>query len=123
MHSRKKFFKVAVITCIVAAILYGLFSHYKEDIIECNFKKNFYIPCAYSNNVPLFPIVIQETAIKMREQKYSSLIMVFIVAITGIPPLFGYTFAVTMTGFVYGFPNGCIPATAGAFLSSLVTFG
>ncbi|KAI9243418.1 hypothetical protein EDC94DRAFT_665978 [Helicostylum pulchrum] len=101
MHSRKKFFKVAVITCIAAAILYGVFSHYKEDIVE----------------------FIQEIAIKMREHKYSSLIMVVIVALTGTPPLFGYTFAVTMTGFVYGFPNGCIPATTGAFLSSLATFG
>jgi hypothetical protein len=49
--------------------------------------------------------------------------MCLIDTICGIPPIFGFISAVTMTGFIYGFPNGCIPATIGAFLSSIISFG
>ncbi|KAI9346316.1 hypothetical protein BD770DRAFT_370350 [Pilaira anomala] len=101
MTTRRKLFTFIITTCIISAILFSLFGHYKTDIIE----------------------FLQKFAIKMRSHKYSPILMATIVSITGIPPVFGFTFAVTLTGFVYGFPKGCIPATVGAFLSALITCG
>lgn len=49
--------------------------------------------------------------------------MCLVGTISGIPPMLGFTFAVTMTGFIYGFPNGSIPAMTGAILSAMLSFG
>lgn len=59
----------------------------------------------------------------MRNHRLGPLFMCLLIMITGTPPILGFTFAVTMTGFIYGFPYGCIPGTIGAFSSSLLSFG
>lgn len=58
----------------------------------------------------------------MRSTPYSSILMTVIVCFSCVPPLIGFTFANTMSGYVYGFPNGCIPVTLGAFLGALIPF-
>jgi uncharacterized membrane protein YdjX (TVP38/TMEM64 family) len=68
-------------------------------------------------------VVIQDLAVKMREQRFSQVLMCLIATVCGIPPILGFTFAITMNGFIYGFPKGCVPATIGAFLSTVASFG
>ncbi|KAI7907306.1 uncharacterized protein BX663DRAFT_495481 [Cokeromyces recurvatus] len=36
--------------------------------------------------------------------------------------MLGFTFAVTLTGFIYGFPGGILPAVSGAFLGAILAF-
>lgn len=42
--------------------------------------------------------------------------------VTSIPPMLGFTFATTLTGFIYGFPRGILPAIIGAFLGANIAF-
>jgi uncharacterized membrane protein YdjX (TVP38/TMEM64 family) len=37
--------------------------------------------------------------------------------------MLGFTFATTLTGFIYGFPGGIIPAVCGAFFGANTAFG
>lgn len=50
--------------------------------------------------------VIQQTAIRMRTTPYSSLVLIGLLILTSTPPVLGFTFVVTLTGFIYGFPEG-----------------
>lgn len=36
--------------------------------------------------------------------------------------MLGFTFATTLTGFIYGFPSGIMPAVCGAFIGAMVAF-
>ena len=36
--------------------------------------------------------------------------------------MLGFTFATTLTGFIYGFPGGIMPAVGGAFTGAIVAF-
>lgn len=36
--------------------------------------------------------------------------------------MIGFTFAVTITGFIYGFPGGILPAVSGAFIGAIIAF-
>ncbi|KAG2198741.1 hypothetical protein INT47_005426 [Mucor saturninus] len=101
MFIQRKYLLLGIVALTVGAYLLTLFGHYKSDIIGA----------------------IQDIAIHMRKQKYSPVLMATLVTVTGIPPILGFTFAVTMTGFIYGFPYGCLPATLGAFLSAIFTCG
>ncbi|KAI8372329.1 hypothetical protein EDC96DRAFT_500710 [Choanephora cucurbitarum] len=67
--------------------------------------------------------LIQETALELRTRPYSSLLLSFLIALTSIPPLIGFTFITTLTGFIYGFPGGVLPAVCGAFVGATVAFG
>ncbi|KAL0074467.1 hypothetical protein J3Q64DRAFT_1422050 [Phycomyces blakesleeanus] len=66
--------------------------------------------------------VIQHGAIKLRITPYSSLLAVLLIVIVSIPPMIGFVSSVTLTGFVYGFPGGIIPATTGAMIGSSLAF-
>jgi uncharacterized membrane protein YdjX (TVP38/TMEM64 family) len=37
--------------------------------------------------------------------------------------MIGFTFASTLTGFIYGFPGGIFPAQTGAFVGAIIAFG
>ncbi|KAI8366583.1 hypothetical protein BD560DRAFT_400753 [Blakeslea trispora] len=67
--------------------------------------------------------LIQETALELRTRPYSSLLLSCLIAITSIPPLIGFTFITTLTGFIYGFPGGVLPAVCGAFIGANIAFG
>lgn len=66
---------------------------------------------------------MQDFAVNMRNIKCSKLLMSLLASVLGIPPMLGFTFAVTMSGFIYGFPNGSIPAMTGAVTSAMISFG
>lgn len=40
--------------------------------------------------------------------------MILLIALTGFPPIFGYSTLLTLCGFIYGFPLGMVPAYIGA---------
>lgn len=58
----------------------------------------------------------------MRTTPYSSILMTMIVCFSCVPPLVGFTVAMAMSGYVYDFPNGCLPVIIGAFLGAIITF-
>ncbi|KAI7891747.1 uncharacterized protein EV154DRAFT_407681, partial [Mucor mucedo] len=68
-------------------------------------------------------IVIQRVAVELRTKAYSSILLSCLIMVTSIPPMLGFTFATTLTGFIYGFPRGILPAVCGAFLGATVAFG
>lgn len=68
-------------------------------------------------------LMMQDFAVNMRNIKCSKLLMSLLASVLGIPPMLGFTFAVTMSGFIYGFPNGSIPAMTGAVTSAMISFG
>ncbi|KAI9025964.1 hypothetical protein CLU79DRAFT_886098 [Phycomyces nitens] len=65
---------------------------------------------------------IQNGAVKLRITPYSSLLAVLLIIIVSIPPMIGFVSMVTLTGFVYGFPGGVLPATTGAMIGSSLAF-
>ncbi|KAI8099464.1 uncharacterized protein BX664DRAFT_321301 [Halteromyces radiatus] len=67
--------------------------------------------------------VIQQFALDMRTNIYGPFILAGIIALMSTPPILGFTFMVMMTGFVYDFPKGLLPAVSGAFVGSLICFG
>ncbi|CAO3596397.1 unnamed protein product [Absidia cylindrospora] len=71
----------------------------------------------------MFLLVVQQFALDMRSNPYGPFILAAIIAIMSIPPMLGFTFMVMMTGFVYDFPMGILPAVSGAFMGSLLCFG
>lgn len=66
--------------------------------------------------------VIQTVAIELRTTPYSSILLSCLIIFTSIPPLIGFTFSTTITGFIYGFLGGIFPAVSGAFLGAMVAF-
>ncbi|GAN01413.1 conserved hypothetical protein [Mucor ambiguus] len=48
--------------------------------------------------------------------------MAAIVCLSCVPPLVGFTLAITMCGYVYGYPFGLVPAIVGANLGAILTF-
>ncbi|KAI8877909.1 hypothetical protein K501DRAFT_278007 [Backusella circina FSU 941] len=67
-------------------------------------------------------IGIQDVAIDMRTTPYSFLLVTLIVTIASIPPMLGFSFITSISGFIYGFPHGIMPAALGAFSGALITF-
>lgn len=57
--------------------------------------------------------VIQNVAFEMRSSPYGAVILTAVIVLVSTPPLLGFTFFVTLSGFVYGFPLGAIPAVSG----------
>ncbi|KAI8340504.1 hypothetical protein BC941DRAFT_417444 [Chlamydoabsidia padenii] len=56
----------------------------------------------------------------MRTTPFSWVVMIGLLTITSIPPLIGFTFAATLTGFIYGVPFGFPIAITGAFMGSII---
>ncbi|SAM04580.1 hypothetical protein [Absidia glauca] len=67
--------------------------------------------------------VIQQFALDMKSNVYGPFILAGIISLMSIPPILGFTFMVMMTGFVYDFPKGLLPAVSGAFIGSMLCFG
>ncbi|KAF1803756.1 hypothetical protein V8B55DRAFT_1508241 [Mucor lusitanicus] len=67
--------------------------------------------------------LIQSVAVELRTQPYSSLLLTLLIIITSVPPMIGFTFASTLTGFIYGCPGGIFPAQVGAFVGAIVAYG
>lgn len=67
--------------------------------------------------------MIQSVAVELRTKRLSSILLSLVIIVTSIPPMLGFTFAVTLTGFIYGFPGGIAPAVFGAFVGAMVAFG
>ncbi|KAI8967315.1 hypothetical protein BDF20DRAFT_901785 [Mycotypha africana] len=65
---------------------------------------------------------IQNLALSMRDIPYSYLILLLVISVFCVPPLVGVAFLTTLSGFVYGFPFGGIPATLGTFFGSLYCY-
>ncbi|CAO0790046.1 unnamed protein product [Mucor circinelloides] len=65
---------------------------------------------------------IEQLAVQMRSTQYSVLIMTTIVFLSCVPPLMGFTLAITMCGYIYHCPFGFIPAIIGANLGAIMTF-
>ncbi|KAI8645642.1 hypothetical protein BD408DRAFT_411296 [Parasitella parasitica] len=86
---------------VVLMIIIGTFAAYRATIMDC----------------------IQSVAVEMRTQPYSSLVLTMLIIITSVPPMIGFTFASTLTGFIYGFSGGILAAQSGAFIGALVAFG
>ncbi|KAI8380326.1 hypothetical protein BD560DRAFT_347468 [Blakeslea trispora] len=63
----------------------------------------------------------QHYALRIKSMRYGIVLMTLLPTITSIPPIFGFTLSVTLNGFVYGFPLGCLPATIGGFIGSMLT--
>lgn len=59
---------------------------------------------------------------KWRDLRGGWLILFTIVFITAFPPIIGYSTALAIAGFLYGFPNGWFVAAAGNILGSLASF-
>lgn len=59
---------------------------------------------------------IQNVAVEMRSSPYGAVILTAIIILVSTPPLLGFTFFVTLSGFVYGFPLGAIPAVSGKYI-------
>jgi uncharacterized membrane protein YdjX (TVP38/TMEM64 family) len=66
--------------------------------------------------------VIQTIAVELRTKRFSSILLSCLIIVTSIPPMLGFTFATTLTGFIYGFPNGIFPAVLGAFIGANIAF-
>lgn len=67
--------------------------------------------------------MIQSVAVELRTQPYSSLLLTLLIIITSVPPMIGFTFASTLTGFIYGCPGGILPAQVGAFVGAMIAYG
>ena len=67
-------------------------------------------------------LVIQTVAVQLRTKSYSSILLSCLIVVTSIPPVLGFTFATTLTGFIYGFPDGIVPAVTGAFFGAMIAF-
>ncbi|CAO3634786.1 unnamed protein product [Cunninghamella blakesleeana] len=65
---------------------------------------------------------IQTIALEMKTTPYSWIAMMLILIITSIPPLLGFTFTATLTGFIYGVPNGFPIVISGAFFGAMICF-
>ncbi|KAI9253147.1 snare associated Golgi protein-domain-containing protein [Sporodiniella umbellata] len=66
--------------------------------------------------------LIQAVAISLRTTPYSPILLTCLITLTSIPPLIGFTFSTSITGFIYGFPGGILPAIAGAFIGATTAF-
>lgn len=104
--------KITIVACV--------YKHYKSEILEGLFACMFISIVFTTSNTNI--IGIENLAIQMRSTPYSSILMTAIVCFSCVPPLIGFTIANTMSGYVYGFPNGCIPVILGAFLGALIPF-
>ncbi|KAI9246541.1 hypothetical protein EDC94DRAFT_664903 [Helicostylum pulchrum] len=62
-------------------------------------------------------------SVELRTKAYSSILLSCLIILTSIPPMLGFTFATTLTGFIYGFPSGIVPAVSGAFFGAMIAFG
>lgn len=70
--------------------------------------------CSFSHSTSSdITLAIQRVAIRMRAYSYSSIILGLMILATSTPPMLGFTFLVTLSGFVYGFPQGVAPAMIG----------
>lgn len=76
---------------------------------------------ALFNVVLTLCIAIQRVAIRMRAYPYSSIILGLMILATSTPPMLGFTFLVTLSGFVYGFPQGVAPAMIGKSVCTFVS--
>ncbi|KAI8983868.1 hypothetical protein BDB01DRAFT_790398 [Pilobolus umbonatus] len=65
---------------------------------------------------------IQDSAIVLRHTPGSSIILSLIIIVTSIPPMPLFIFFNTVTGFIYGFPGGLLPAITGAFMGAMTAF-
>jgi uncharacterized membrane protein YdjX (TVP38/TMEM64 family) len=65
---------------------------------------------------------LQTMAAYMKSKPYSPVLMTSIIALCSVPPFLGFNIIVTMSGFIYGFPGGCAPATLGAFIGTMISF-
>jgi uncharacterized membrane protein YdjX (TVP38/TMEM64 family) len=61
----------------------------------------------------------------MKSTSYSQPLLALIICVLSIPipPLSGFTASVYMSGYAYGFPQGVMPATLGAFFGALLAYG
>lgn len=75
----------------------------------------------FFNVVLTLCIAIQRVAIRMRAYPYSSIILGLMILATSTPPMLGFTFLVTLSGFVYGFPQGVAPAMIGKSVCTFVS--
>ncbi|CEP18995.1 hypothetical protein [Parasitella parasitica] len=48
--------------------------------------------------------------------------MILLTCLCANPPMLGHAFLITMCGYVFGFPRGCLPAACGTFLGGMLTF-
>jgi hypothetical protein len=78
---------LAVLALIVVHVLLILFLIYNESIL------GFLYPWAE----------------KWKELNGGWIILWFMTFSTAFPPMVGYSTCLTISGFVYGFPNGCVP--------------
>ncbi|KAI9314739.1 hypothetical protein BX666DRAFT_406998 [Dichotomocladium elegans] len=67
-------------------------------------------------------IAIQSIAISMRSNPFSPLLLGLMIIVTSTPPMLGFTFLVTLSGFVYGFPGGVLPAMISAWIGAILCF-
>lgn len=70
-------------------------------------------------------IAIDRLADFMKSTSYSQPLLALIICVFSIPipPLSGFFASVYMAGYAYGFPQGGIPATVGAFFGALLAYG
>jgi uncharacterized membrane protein YdjX (TVP38/TMEM64 family) len=65
---------------------------------------------------------LKPVADKWREVPAGWLILFTIICVTAFPPVIGYSTALSIAGFLYGFPNGWFVAAAANILGSLASF-
>ncbi|KAI8080725.1 uncharacterized protein B0P05DRAFT_539350 [Gilbertella persicaria] len=82
-----------------------------------------YVLYLFINHRHVIIELVQTTAIELRTQPYSSILLSCLIIVTSIPPMIGFTFMTTLTGFIYGFPGGILPAVCGAFMGANIAFG
>ncbi|KAI8060094.1 hypothetical protein BC940DRAFT_312747 [Gongronella butleri] len=65
---------------------------------------------------------IQDVAVEMRSTPFSWLAMMGVLILTSIPPVIGFTFTASLTGFIYGVPGGFPIVISGAFVGAMTCF-
>ncbi|KAI8639332.1 hypothetical protein BD408DRAFT_484919 [Parasitella parasitica] len=100
MVSAKKFAHLTVLLLANTITVAYIYKYHKDDVLEA----------------------IQNTAVRLRAMPYSPLIMILLTCLCANPPMLGHAFCITMCGYIFGFPKGCLPAACGTFLGGIVTF-
>ncbi|KAI8089522.1 snare associated Golgi protein-domain-containing protein [Halteromyces radiatus] len=91
---------IAGLAALLALSLFGILAIYRHQIRQS----------------------IQTIAVEMRTTPFSWILVVALLSITSIPPMIGFTFTATLTGFIYGVPFGFPIAIIGAFIGSMICF-
>ncbi|KAI9482993.1 MAG: hypothetical protein EXX96DRAFT_518979 [Benjaminiella poitrasii] len=95
----KRFLFISIFIILNILCIMFIYGRYKSDIVEG----------------------IQILSTHIKAMPYSPIWMSLLVALCSIPPMFGFSFSLTLVGYMYGIPSGCLPATIGAFLGSIVS--